>query len=134
MRLFIDTSAFYALLDRDDQNHLRAKGVWPEILNAENTLVTSNYILVESFALVQNRLGIEAVRGFNEDILPLINVEFVAVETHRSAVSALLSASRRNLSLVDCVSFEVMRSSGIRTAFTFDPHFKEHGFIPIPRR
>ncbi len=132
MRVFIDTSAFYALLDRDDQHHLGAKKLWIDILKGENTFLTSNYVLIETFALLQSRLGIDAVRRFQENILPLINIEFVESDTHRSAISALLSASRRNLSLVDCVSFEVMRYSGFRTAFAFDPHFKEYGFSVIP--
>jgi uncharacterized protein len=132
MRIFIDTSAFYALLDRDDENHRKAKNAWVDLLKNENTLITSNYVLVETFALLQHRLGIEAVRGFQNDILPLVNIEFVISELHRSGVSALLSASRRNLSLVDCVSFEMMRTLEIKTAFTFDPHFKEQGFNRLP--
>jgi uncharacterized protein len=132
MRIFIDTSAFYALLDRDDENHRKAKNAWVDLLKNENTLITSNYVLVETFALLQHRLGIEAVRGFQNDILPLVNIEFVISELHRSGVSALLSASRRNLSLVDCVSFEMMRTLEIKTAFTFDPHFKEQGFNMLP--
>jgi uncharacterized protein len=93
--------------------------------------VTSNYILLETIALLQNRLGIEAARAFHDDVLLLTHVEFVASEMHRSGVAALLSASRRDLSLVDCVSFEVMRTSGINTVFAFDKHFKEQGFTMI---
>jgi predicted nucleic acid-binding protein len=129
MRIFIDTSAFYALLDRDDANNQKATKVWTYLLGAEYTLVTSNYILVETFALMQNRLGLAAVRGFQEDILPLITLEFVSPEMHRSGIAALLSAARRSLSLVDCVSFELMRSSGIKSVFAFDNHFKEQGFV-----
>ena len=132
MRILIDTSAFYALLDRDDANHPRAKRAWTELLKAVHALVTSNYILVETFALLQNRLGIEAIRAFHDDVLPLINSEFVTSGTHRSGVAALLSASRRDLSLVDCVSFEVMRTSGINTVFAFAKHFKEQGFAILP--
>jgi predicted nucleic acid-binding protein len=132
MRAFIDTSAFYALLDRDDENHRRAKDEWTILLKNGNTLITNNYVLVETFSLIQHRLGIEAVRGFQNDILPLVNIEFVDSELHRSGVSALLSASRRNLSLVDCVSFEMMRTLETRTAFAFDPHFKEQGFHILP--
>jgi uncharacterized protein len=40
----------------------------------------------------------------------------------------VLAAARRNLSLVDCVSFELMRRLGIRRVFCFDPHFAEQGF------
>ena len=131
MRVFIDTSAFYALLDRDDAHHARARRAWTGLLKAAHALVTSNYILVETSALLQNRLGMEAIRAFHDEMLPLINIEFVASGTHRSGVAALLSASRRDLSLVDCVSFEVMRASGINTVFAFDKHFKEQGFVVI---
>jgi predicted nucleic acid-binding protein len=132
MRIFIDTSAFFALLDRDDANHLKSKRKWGDILSYENTLVTSNYVLVECFALMQSRIGLEAVRGFQEDVLPLINIEWVTSEIHKSGVSALLAASRRKLSLVDCVSFEIMRTLGIKTVFAFDLHFAEQGFKSIP--
>ena len=93
---------------------------------------TSNYILVETLALVQGRLGMEAVRRFQEDIFPLLSLEFITPKMHRLATAALLSSSRRRLSLVDCVSFEVMRETGIRRAFAFDPHFKEQGFEVVP--
>jgi predicted nucleic acid-binding protein len=132
MRIFVDTSAFYALLDRDDRKHLRAKKTWAEIINPENTLVTTNYVIVETFALLQSRLGFEAVRAFQEDVVPILQVEFATSEIHRLGVAALLSASRRELSLVDCVSFEVMRDLGIKTAFTFDSHFREQGFDVTP--
>lgn len=132
MIIFVDTSAFFALLDRDDANHQKAKKTWSDLLNPENTFITSNYVIVESFALIQHRLGLEAVRGFYEDLLPLINVEWVDESMHKSAVSALLAASRRKLSFVDCVSFETMRRLGIKTTFAFDPHFEEQGYECMP--
>ena len=87
---------------------------------------------MESFALTQSRLGTDAVRLLQEDILPVISIHFADREAHRSGISAILSAGRRNLSFVNCVSFEIMRTLGIKTAFTFDPHFKEQGFTVIP--
>ncbi len=132
MIMFIDTSAFFALLDKDDVHHHKAKKTWSDVLSLENTLITTNYVLIESFALIQHRLGLEAVRGFQEDVLPLISVEWVHEPVHRAGVSALLAASKRKLSLVDCVSFETMRSFGIKTAFAFDLHFADQGFNRIP--
>jgi predicted nucleic acid-binding protein len=132
MRIFIDTSAFYALLDRDDTNQEAAASAWTSMLSSDNTLMTSNYILVETCALLQNRLGIAATRAFQEELVPIVNIEYVNPEVHRSGMAALLAAARRNLSLVDCVSFEIMRILGVKNAFTFDPHFKEQGFHTIP--
>jgi len=131
MRTFVDTSALYALLDRGDQNHGPAKRAWTQILDTGEPSITTNYVLVETFALLQHRLGVAAVRGFQEDLIPILQVEFVTPEQHRSGISALLAADRRGLSLVDCVSFEVMRNLGLRAVFGFDPHFKEQGFTLI---
>lgn len=132
MRVFVDTSAFYALLDRDDDNHEKARTAWAEIVDAGDLTVTDSYVLVETVALLQSRLGLEAVRGFEEAIVPVLHVEFVTADLHRLGMAALLIASRRRLSLVDCVSFEIMRRNGISTSFTFDGHFKEQGFRVIP--
>ena len=130
--VFVDTSALYALLDADDVGHTAVKPAWAEILQSDTWLVTSNYILIESCALLQSRIGIEAVRVFQEDIASVLDIRWIDETLHHSAASALLVAGRRKLSLVDCVSFEVMRQFGIRTAFSLDRHFREQGFETIP--
>jgi uncharacterized protein len=99
MKVFADTSAFFALLDRDDLNHAKARKIWQVILDQEMSLITTNYILVECFALIQNRLGMDAVRAFQEDIAPLLAIEYVGPEAHKSGASALLAAARRKLSM-----------------------------------
>jgi len=132
MKIFIDTSALFALLDGDDDNHKKAKKEWMLMLEQDSMLITSNYIVVEITALIQNRLGIDAVKALHESIMPLLIMEWTTPEIHRSSIGALLIASKRRLSLVDCSSFAIMRSLGINKAFTFDPHFKEQGFTCIP--
>ena len=132
MTVLLDTSAFLAMLNVDDNNHSGALKEWGDLINSDRSLISHNYVLIESFALIQRRMGNKAVRVFEEDILPLINIEWIGERMHKSAVSALFAAGRRNLSLVDCVSFEVMRTLGIKKVFTFDSHFKEQGFHCVP--
>jgi predicted nucleic acid-binding protein len=124
---FVDTSAFLAVLDRDDEHHVRAAELWKDLLGGSISLVTTNYVLVEILALVQNRLGLQAVRAF-QGIEPVLAVHWVDSAMHEAAVASLLSQSRRRLSLVDCVSFEFMRRAGITQYFAFDRHFSEQGF------
>lgn len=132
MKTFIDTSALFALLDKDDDNHENARKAWLPMLEQDGMLITSNYIAVEITALVQNRLGLKAVKALHENIMPLLIMEWITPEMHIASVGALLIASKRRLSLVDCASFEIMRLLGISRVFAFDPHFKEQGFACIP--
>ena len=131
MSVFIDTSAIFAIIDADDEHHKRAKDIWEKLILEEEPIICSNYVVVETFALVQNRLGVEAVRTLQEDILSMIAIEWVDDITHRTGVTGILTALRKKLSLVDCTSFEIMRKLGIRKAFTYDPHFKEQGFTAV---
>ena len=132
MRAFVDTSAFLAFLDADDKNHQKARKVWADLIDSDAALFCSNYVLVETFALVQHRLGIEAVRTFNDDVLPLISIKWIDDPIHKAGLSAMLAVNKRKLSLVDCVSFETMRQLELNIAFTFDRHFAEQGFRCIP--
>ena len=128
MTAFVDTSALYAVLARDDRNHGRAAAAWRTAIEAGEELVTTNYVLLETLALAQSRLGMKAVRAVVDDVTPALTVEWIDPDDHRNAVLALVAAGRRRLSLVDCSSFEVMRRLRIRRAFAYDKHFAEQGF------
>ena len=132
MSVFIDTSGFIAILDKDNARHAEAAKTWMDILTSEEDLVTTNYVLVETCALVQNRLGMTAIKMFQEDVVPVLRIEWIDKDVHHAAMGIMLAAGRKKLSLVDCVSFETMRLLGVTTAFTLDKHFKEQGFICRP--
>ena len=132
MSAFVDTSAFYAVLDADDLLHPAGRSAWLRLLEERGGLHTTSYVLVETRALLQRRIGLEGLRTFVADILPVMQVLWVDEGIHRSAQHALLVASRRHLSLVDCVSFEAMRRLGLFTVFSFDQHFSEQGFKLLP--
>jgi uncharacterized protein len=130
--IFLDTSAFLALLNADDQYHAAAAQLWSQLVPGDQQLVTTNYVLVETLALVQRRLGMAVVRRFTNDVVPLIDIEWLDEVLHEAGLTTFVVANRRSLSLVDCTSFEVMRHRGITTAFTFDEDFALQGFECIP--
>jgi predicted nucleic acid-binding protein len=132
MNIFIDTSAFLAILNANDRFHPPAFQAWKEMLDSGATMTTSNYVLVETIAILQNRFGIEAVRLFEGDVIPVIEIWWLDQSVHEQAVSDLFAANRRDLSLVDCTSFDLMRRNGFKQVFTFDHHFNQQGFEVIP--
>lgn len=130
--VFVDTSAFYAILYEADGNHVRAGDTWLRLVREELVLLTTNYVLIETCALLQRRLGIAALRAFHENIAPLLQVDWIDAEGYQSGVEAALTAARKSLSVVACISFQTMRREGVQTVFCFDSHFAEQGFEVLP--
>jgi uncharacterized protein len=128
MAVFVDTSAFLPVLNRSDSDHATVYQIWQRLLHRQTPLVSSSYVLLETFALAQNRLGVAAVTVFHKDVVPILDVVWVSSQLHELGVAALLAANRRRLSLVDCVSFEICQQQQIREVFAFDNHFVEHDF------
>ncbi len=130
--IFVDTSAFYAMVSIDDPNHEAALRTWSDLIERNERLVCNNYILVESIALAQRRVGMEAVAALHQNIIPFLEVEWLDENLHSSIMEIVVSSNRRAISLVDQASFNTMYRYKIKTAFSFDEHFREQGFDVIP--
>jgi len=130
--VFVDTSALYAALDGDDANHVAAAAslttLFDGIEHGELDGVTHGSVIVETAALAQRRLGMDAARALLDDVLPLLSTVWVDEALHTQALTAFLAANRRSVSLVDWTSFVVMRRHAIDQALAFDADFVDQGF------
>jgi predicted nucleic acid-binding protein len=126
--VFVDTSGFYAFLDREDPFHLQAKDLFLRAREERWVLFTSSYVVHESWALIQARLGWDAVEDWLSILLPMGEVVWVDETLHRLGAARARQARERRLSLTDCVSFELMSSRGCKQAIADDEHFKKMGY------
>lgn len=124
---FIDTSAIYALADRADPNHMRAIRCFATLLRSGSRLLTHNYVLIESMALLQHRLGLAAALSLAENA-GAFEIEWITPTLHAAGVAALAETGSNGVSLVDQVSFAVMKQRGASRAFAFDDEFAARGF------
>lgn len=132
MTVFVDTSALYALLVRNEAEHEGVSGAFLALLERQRGMATTNYVLVETTALLQRRIGLAAVRDLGERIAPLLTVHWISEAVHRRAQDRLIRSDRRGLSLVDCTSFEVMEREGLQEALALDADFADAGFRLLP--
>lgn len=132
MSIYIDTSASFALMDSGDEFHGEAKKFFLELINSREIFHSSNYVLIENIVLIQNRLGLDALTVFQDNIVPIINIHCIDEKIHNIAINSLLISRRKDISFIDYTSFELMRSLGIEKVFTFDGHFNERGFKALP--
>lgn len=131
-KIFVDTSTILALSDARDVSHIAAAGMLETLLEENAMLYTNNYVVVESAAIVQSRLGLDALENLQTNLLPFVHIDWVDQGQHSLAMQAVFSANKRKLSFVDCSASQTMRLLEIDTAFTFDAHFGEQGFTVIP--
>ncbi|MBI2194421.1 MAG: type II toxin-antitoxin system VapC family toxin [Planctomycetes bacterium] len=126
--VFVDTSGFYALLDGSDTFHPKARDCFERSQAESWQLVTTNYVIHESWAVIQARLGWEAVDAWLDRVLRCCDILWVDPELHALAMARCRQARERRLSLTDCLSIEVMRRRGISEAIAEDEHFAREGF------
>mgnify|MGYP002623595156 CR=1 FL=1 len=133
MSVFVDTAALYALLVETEEEHDAVAAEFRRLVDLGRRLVTSNYVLVETAAVLQARFGLAPVRDLDAHFVPLLDVQWVSKQLHRLAMDRLVKADLRELSLVDCSSFELMDAGGIKDAFTLDEDFATQGYRVLPR-
>ena len=135
--IFVDTSAWDALADKADKNHAKALQFRDEIAG-ECKLVTSNYILDELHTLLLMNVGYQPTIDYKEklDILIAEHVLDVIWIDHELAKRGWDVFEQYNVdkqwSFTDCMSYVVMKESGITEVFAFDHHFEQMGFILLP--
>lgn len=128
MSLFVDTTAIYAGIAENDEFHEAAVRDWTRLFEQRETLLTHSLVEVEAVTLLQTRIGIGAVEAMSDALLPQIQVVEVDRIARRAALAGLTADRRRAVSLVDRVSFNLMKVLGIKAAFTFDRRFADAGF------
>jgi predicted nucleic acid-binding protein len=126
--MFVDTSAFYALADRSDQNHLSAKAFY-ESLVGKKRLFTTDHVLLECWFLIGSKLGREKALAFWDGLRSgIVTVVSTTGEDLERAREILEEFKDQDFSLTDATSFAVMERLREREAFSFDEHFRVYRF------
>ncbi len=128
MSVVVDTSAFFALLDRRDAHHATAVAFWTD--PDDEDLVTHAYVVVESIALVRSRLGFAAVGALMDDLLPAVRVEMVDRPLHEASLADFRRIGG-GTSLVDRVTLAFAARHAIERAFAYDGDLVAEGLAPV---
>ena len=125
--IFIDASAFLAFYSRTDQYHRETVRLWQTL---KGPLVTSNHVVDEVATGLGRAAGYQFAANCVTGIYaaPRIDILQSARADEIEAIRWMRKYADQGVSFTDCVSFAMMRRLGIRTAFTFDRHFRFAGF------
>lgn len=131
-KIYVDTSAFYALIDRSAHHHDTAKSLLPSLLEDRITLLTSSYVVSETIVQLQENIGFAAARLWYSDILGMVEVLWVDRMVHQRALDLWQNLGMIHGNLSDCISFVFMQEHRIETVFCFKRFYATQGFHVLP--
>ncbi|MBU0567799.1 PIN domain-containing protein [bacterium] len=135
MKLFVDTGAFLAIEDKADNHHRKALSFHRKALKENYQLLTTDYILDETYTLIRRRAGHRFAVEFGEKIRGsrLIKVLPITPTIIDIAWNIFKKYEDKDFSFTDCTSFVIMEQNKIKNAFAFDGHFIQYGFQIFPK-
>ena len=128
-KIFVDTSAFVALFDKNDQYHREATAYFESLISDSIQLHTSNYVVDETITRIRIQDGHKSAMEFGKHffISKIFYNHYINQELEKDAFTLFGKYSDKELSFTDCTSFALMKKLGIKKAFTFDDDFVKVG-------
>lgn len=130
--LFADTSAFYALFNRDDPHH---RAVVELYQNTSLFLVTTRTVFAELMSLITKRQGKRAAIHCGVAMRAAVD-RLRIVDTdggqNERAWQLFCKYKDKQWDLIDCTSFIFMEDADLKEAFACDRHFVQYGFRCLP--
>lgn len=137
MRTFVDTSAWVAIVDDSDKYHSEAKSHYLQLLKKKTNLLTSNYVLAETYTWLRYRVGHRYTVRFHKmatsaEKLRTLEILWVDRALTDAAWEIFEKYSDQVFSFTDCTSFVLARHAKANEVFAFDDDFVVMGFVMRP--
>lgn len=135
MKLFVDTGAFIALTDADDENHKVAAAFYRNAKDKGARFVTTNFVVCETLNYLRAKISHHTAVLFRENLKKTSFIEIVTVtpSIEDAAFTIFSRYTDKDFSFTDCTSFSIMKSLKLKSAFAFDKHFDQiEGISRVP--
>ena len=129
--IFVDSSFWIGLTDKDDAHHAQAADLTR--IHERASLVTTNHVVGETWTFLRRRHGHRVATVFLDGAETAQRLEVISVtpELERDAWEFLSRHDERSYSFVDATSFTLMRRLAIHEALAFDGDFAAAGFVEL---
>jgi hypothetical protein len=132
--VFVDTDGWMACADRADPTHAPCRAARDGALEAGRTLITTDFVIDETLALIRFRLGLSAANAWWQQIdgSTRLRCERIDDDRFERARQLFFRYRDKDLSLTDCTSIAVMRELKLTAVITTDRRVQQVGFDVLP--
>lgn len=131
--IFVDTSAFIALIRKDDIFHQKANKWWQD--NIGIPVFSSNLIFIETMGWIRYKYGKKAAVESGKNFFGGdITLERVSLIDEQYAWDLFQKIDGRGISMIDCTTVAIMKRLRIKEIFTFDADFQLFDLILLPSK
>jgi predicted nucleic acid-binding protein len=130
-RAFVDTGAWYALLDRNDPDHAEVVQAFQDY---RGRLITSNFVFDEAVTLARYRLGWDVARKLGSQLREqrIARMERVTPKDEAAAWSIFDQYRDKRFSFTDCTSFALIQRLELPLSLAIDSDFRSFGLRCLP--
>ncbi len=132
--VFVNTSGWLALYNRNDPNHAAAKDLWEDLRQRPIRLVTTDYVLDQTFTALKVFGSLHAAQAFNELVKNSMLIRLFMADSviFDRAWNVFIDDEQSHWTFTDCINYAVVQYLGVSEVFTFDPGFSAPGMVTIP--
>lgn len=129
MRVYVDTSAWIALVTTADPHHGQVAAAWQRLLKSGARPATTGGVVMETITYLRYHLGHGTAVEFWRLIVTAVQnggleIAWVDESLFGQGWEVFLQYDDQKFSMADCLSFAFCRRERIKKALTLDRHFQ----------
>ena len=138
IKIFIDSTAWYALVQADHTQHDAAKEYFQQILDSRAKLYSNIFEITTAISKIKLNCGLSLATEFSklidQSVLSTnLNVSWLTRRIHRAALKQFFSIKDSAIEIRHCLIFEEVKKKKINLIFSFDNALKSFGIPLMPQ-
>ena len=93
--IFVDTSAHYALINKEDVDHQKAVTFLKELAREKAILICSNFIVSEVYTLIMRKIGRDKAIHYVQNLRESTRIERIFEEDEKQAWKIILKYQKQ---------------------------------------
>jgi len=137
--VFIDTSAWVAVINQKDDNYKSARKYFEKLLELNSRLVTNSLIIDDTLLYLKSNFGNTFAKQFlsviDESSMSVnLRVDWISRRIRRNALDGFLKSSNNDLQIKHFYIYESIKRKKVDIVFSYDKRLKHFDFPVMPQK